>query len=71
MTHNVGRLDRRLRTLGGVMLLAGAALLPGPLTLRVGLFATMGLYLLGTALFSTCLGYRLLGRSTCPRELRQ
>ena len=65
---NVGAADRLIPTLAGCMMLLAAFLLALPVMGRVGL-AGMGLYLLGTALSGTCLGYRLMGKSTCP--LRQ
>ena len=43
-----------------------AAFAPWPLLARAAL-ALNGVYLLFTALAGTCLGYRLIGRSTCPR----
>jgi hypothetical protein len=62
---NVGAADRLFRTLAAGMMLLAAILLTIPVMGRVGL-AGMGLYLLGTALSGTCLGYRLMGKSTCP-----
>src|SRR3954466_12178618 len=53
---NVGAADRLIRTLAACMLLLAAIFLEIPVMGRVGL-AGMGLYLLGTALSGTCLGY--------------
>jgi len=66
---NVGTADRVARTLAGAMMLLAAILIPIPFVGRVGL-AAMGLYLFGTAASGTCLGYRLMGRSTCPAHGR-
>jgi hypothetical protein len=49
------------------MALLAAVLIPMPFVGRVGL-AAMGIYLFGTAVSGTCLGYRLMGRSTCPAQ---
>ncbi|MEO7092239.1 MAG: DUF2892 domain-containing protein [Polyangiales bacterium] len=65
MNHNVGTLDRFARGLGGLAM-AGSPFvlaLPSP-ALSIGLGAT-GVYLALTAVFGRCLGYRLMGRSTC------
>jgi len=66
---NVGTMDRLGRAGAAALLLACSALAPLPFWARMGLMAAPGLYLLATALFGTCLGYRLMGRSTCaPRR---
>jgi hypothetical protein len=66
MKHNVGTWDRALRALFGAALLAGAFMMPFSLAVRAVLFGGMGVYLLLTALAGTCLGYSLIGKSTCP-----
>jgi hypothetical protein len=65
MTRNLGQWDRGLRLAGAVV--AGFCAVQAPLSLPVRLlvFAGMGAYLLLTALAGTCVGYRLLGKSTC------
>ncbi len=60
MKTNVGSLDRILRALIGVLLLALTA------TGTIGLWGWIGLVPLATAAFSTCPLYTLLGLSTCP-----
>ena len=60
MKTNVGSLDRILRALIGVLLLALTA------TGTIGLWGWIGLVPLATAVFSTCPLYTLLGLSTCP-----
>ena len=67
MKLNVGPLDRWLRALGGVALAVLVLVLSVPLPLRV-LGVVQGGYLAVTALVGYCLGYRLLGRSTCPLQ---
>lgn len=69
MKKNVGGSDRALRVLGAAAMLMVAVMSPWPLAVRVAGFGAMGMYLLFTAVAGTCLGYRLMGRSTCPREL--
>ena len=60
ITRNVGGLDRTLRILAGLVLLALGAF--GPL----GWWGLVGLVPLGTGLAGTCPAYSLLGLSTCP-----
>ena len=47
-------------------MLAGVFLAPLPLLVRVLALGGGAAYLLGSALVGTCLGYRLIGVSTCP-----
>jgi hypothetical protein len=79
MKKNVGKIDRVLRLFGAAALLVGAVALARvallayagwtslPLLGAVALGA-QGLYLLFSAAAGTCLGYRLLGRSTCAGQ---
>ncbi|MCY1019793.1 YgaP family membrane protein [Pyxidicoccus sp. MSG2] len=69
MTRNVGNVDRTLRAVAAVGLGVCAVAAPVDGWMR-GLMAAQGLYFLGTALAGTCLGYRLMGRSTCPVSSR-
>ncbi|WP_437806507.1 YgaP family membrane protein [Sorangium sp. So ce1078] len=66
MKRNVGKRDRLFRGLGALVLLACAWAAPLPLAARLAAFGAAGAYLLFTALSGTCLGYALMGRSTCP-----
>ncbi len=66
MKHNVGTADRLLRLVVAVAMLVSAVVAPVSLAVRVGLLGGMGAYMLITALAGTCLGYRMMGRSTCP-----
>ncbi|WP_437933803.1 YgaP family membrane protein [Sorangium sp. So ce341] len=66
MRRNVGKMDRLFRGLSALALLACAWAAPLPLAARLGALGLTGLYLLFTALSGTCLGYALIGRSTCP-----
>lgn len=67
MKRNVGNMDRILRGAAGAALLSCAVVAQLPLVVAGGLGATGG-YLIFTAFAGTCLGYRLMGRSTCPVE---
>ena len=60
--RNVGNIDRVLRIVVGIALLATIALIEGPLQ-WIGL---VGLVPLLTGLVGTCPLYRLFGISTCP-----
>jgi hypothetical protein len=62
---NVGTFDRVARALAAALAVTAAFTLPLAGAWAVGLGAT-GVYLLGTAVAGTCLGYRLLGKSSCP-----
>jgi Protein of unknown function (DUF2892) len=68
MMKNVGSADRVGRALGGVAMLVCSVMAPLPLLVRVTALGGMGSYLLFTAVAGTCLGYRLMGKSTCPVE---
>lgn len=60
MKSNVGPLDRILR------IVAGLALIALTLTGQIGLWGWVGLVPLGTALLGFCPAYTLLGINTCP-----
>lgn len=51
-------------------MLVGAVFAPLPLLARILALAAGGVYMLGTALVGTCLGYKMIGISTCPVEAR-
>ncbi|HMM55610.1 MAG TPA: DUF2892 domain-containing protein [Candidatus Desulfobacillus sp.] len=59
MKANVGGIDRILRVIIGVALIAWA-LMGGPV------WAWIGIIPLATGLAGTCLLYKLLGLNTCP-----
>jgi hypothetical protein len=60
MKKNVGGIDRVLRIVAGLILVALAA------TGQIGAWGWLGIVVLATGLFSFCGAYRLLGVSTCP-----
>jgi hypothetical protein len=60
MNANVGGIDRILRIVVGLALIAWVAALGGPV------WAWIGLVPLATGLFKFCPFYPLLGLSTCP-----
>jgi hypothetical protein len=64
MSQNLGNADRTVRAIAVSMLIA-SFVAPMPLMAAVGLALT-GVYLIGTSLVGTCLGYKLIGVSTCP-----
>jgi hypothetical protein len=68
MKRNVGNNERILRALAGLMLVVGAVVAPWSPAIRFGGLGLMGAYLMFTAVAGSCLGYRLMGRSTCPLE---
>ena len=65
MTKNLGTSDRVLRALAAAGSVAALFLAPLSLEIRAPLFGGMAAYLLFTSLAGSCLGYRLMGRSTC------
>jgi len=69
MKKNVGLVDRAMRCFGALAMIAVAFIVPAQAVIRFGLGAS-GLYVLFTAVAGTCLGYRLMGLSTCPLERR-
>lgn len=68
MSKNVGTIDRWGRGILAAALAVAAGVAPLPLAIRLPGFGLTASYLLLTALRGTCLGYRLLGLSTCPRH---
>jgi len=65
MSANVGRFDRVARAAAAAALLLGSLAAPLPLAARLGLGA-VGLYAAITVIVGRCVGYSLLGLSTCP-----
>ena len=61
MQANIGTIDRALRVVAGILLIALS------LFGVIGLWGWIGLVPLATGLFSFCPAYRLLGLSTCKR----
>lgn len=61
MQANIGTIDRALRVVAGVLLIALS------LFGVIGLWGWIGVVPLATGLFSFCPAYRLLGLSTCKR----
>lgn len=61
MKANVGTIDRALRVIAGLLLIALS------LFGVIGLWGWIGVVPLATGLFSFCPAYRLLGLSTCKR----
>jgi hypothetical protein len=70
MTKNVGSVDRIARAVVATGLGFAAIFAPLPFWARALGLGLNAVYLGYTALSGTCLGYRLLGKSTCPTELR-
>lgn len=66
MLKNLGKADRTLRVVLASVAACCAVLAPYSLGWKLGLLAPSAVYLLLTALTGTCLGYRLMGKSTCP-----
>lgn len=64
MNANVGGIDRTLRIVVGIVLLALFFVLEGP----ARYVAILGIVALGTGLLSFCPLYSVLGISTCPRK---
>jgi Protein of unknown function (DUF2892) len=68
MKQNLSKLDRSFRFLGALALFATAAFAPLPWALAPAALIASGVYLLVTTFWGTCLGYRLMGLSSCPLQ---
>jgi len=64
MKANVGGIDRTLRIVVGIVLIALFFVLEGP----ARYLSILGLVALGTGLVSFCPLYSVLGVSTCPKK---
>jgi hypothetical protein len=71
MKLNIGTPDRIVRALVGLAVLSCSVMAPLPLVIRASVFGVLGGYVLLTALVGSCVGYTLLGKSTCPLEARR
>ena len=71
MNQNAASWDRVGRAVAGVGMLACSLLAPLPLMVRVLAFGVGGAYMMATALFGVCLGYKILGISTCPVDRKR
>jgi hypothetical protein len=69
MVQNLGKADRFARVASAIALFVASVVAPVPFAAQLG-FALTGAYLLGSSLKGTCLGYRLMGVSTCPIQPR-
>lgn len=59
MQKNVGGIDRAIRIVAGLVLIALAA------TGKIGPWGYLGVIVLATGVFSFCGAYKLLGLNTC------
>jgi hypothetical protein len=66
MKRNIGTADRIARGIGALGMFTCAMMAPLSLGVRLATFSLPAVYLLFTALAGTCLGYSLMGKSTCP-----
>lgn len=62
MKTNVGTIDRALRIVAGIILIALAA------TQTIGVWGYIGIVPLLTGIFKFCPAYSLFGISSCPME---
>lgn len=67
MAQNLGKADRVARVTVAVALFTASAMAPVPFLAQVALALT-GVYMVGSSLVGTCLGYKMMGMSTCPIE---
>ena len=68
MKHNVARRDRAVRAVAGCGMLVCSVFAPLPPLVRLLALGGGGVYLVATAVFGSCLGYRMLGISTCRAD---
>ena len=71
MKQNAASWDRILRAIAGLTMITSSFLVPLPLLVRLLALGVGGLYMVATALVGTCLGYKLMGFSTCPVQQRE
>lgn len=71
MKHNIASWDRIVRVIAGLTMLTSSFFVPLPLLVRVLALGLGGVYMVATALVGTCLGYKLMGVSTCPVQQRR
>ena len=67
MTQNIGTRDRTVRAVASLVFFACTVAAPFPIHVRIFAFAIPGIYMMGTVLVGTCVGYKLMGRSTCAQ----
>lgn len=65
MKANVGGIDRILRIVAGIILVALA------FTGTIGAWGYLGVIVLATGVFSFCGAYTLLGINTCPMKAEE
>ena len=65
MKINVGSMDRVLRIIAGLALIALAA------SGIIGVWGWIGVIVLATGLFRFCPAYAVLGMSTCPMDKKK
>lgn len=70
MKHNTGNWDRILRAVAGVAMIICGILAPLPFVVRVLALGAGGAYMIGSALVGSCLGYKMMGISTCPIDAK-
>ena len=70
MKQNAATWDRALRAMGGAVMIACSVFAPLPLLVRVLALGVGGAYMIGTALAGACLGYKMMGISTCSTPLK-
>ena len=66
MQKNLAGWDRAARGVTAVLMATCAVMAPLPIAVRVAALALPAVYMAFTALRGTCLGYRMMGVSTCP-----
>jgi hypothetical protein len=66
MKQNTASWDRIVRAIAGLLMLTSSVFAPFPFLVRVLALGGGGVYMLATALVGTCIGYRIMGISTCP-----
>lgn len=68
MKKNLGTMDRLVRTVFALAMLTCSVIAPLPFLLRVLALGGSGAYLLFSALAGSCVGYHLIGKSSCAVE---
>ena len=65
---NLGTADRIGRIVASLAMVIAAVALPWPGVIRLPVFLGLAGYMIMTSVAGTCLGYKLMGYSTCPNK---
>jgi len=65
---NLGTADRIARIVASMLMVIAAVAGPWPASFRLPVFLGLAGYMVLSSLAGTCLGYKLMGVSSCPNK---